>query len=439
MAIGLEIEIAVPIDGLSALQVSAIRADVAAANLANGFNPRNTAAGMRVRTLTEITGRVAYGTIVAPANGFRIDCDHDDRVHTPIVWPPYEGGKDSLVEIVMDPPAETLADFNTTIDNIQTWINTMVLQTNNLTRRWVNGLAPNRSVGPLTWIAGGGHPGLPTRARRPNHNLKGSIQVNLGIDLREYHSMLKWFANSKFARSKNEPDQAAQIAYRQGKHAIREAVDLGRTLTAQYLAAMTPTNRARTGNLRGLRGWITHMALYMKRGLLLATPGGTAKNLAPALLKSPPAIAAQYGMTADESTYFTNNRTAITNSILTALGRAPLGGAALNTVDVFAAYPNYTLDELTDLASGVVPLTGGALPNPTGVGPARSGNVHLQGLPNVAVGAGIIGCGAGTRGGVVTEFRTIPGLYEGVAEWRRLGGQFFQQAYSRNRRSGLNP
>jgi hypothetical protein len=34
---------------------------------------------------------------------------------------------------------------------------------------------------------------------------------------------------------------------------------------------------------------------------LLATPEGTAKNLVPALLKSPPAIAAQYGMTADES------------------------------------------------------------------------------------------------------------------------------------------
>src|SRR5579862_203731 len=189
MAIGLEIEIAVPIDGLSAANIDTIRTNVAAANLADGFSPQNTVPGMAVKLLTESTGRVAYGPIAAPAAGFRIDCDHDDRVRSgTAVWPPHEGGKDSIVEIVMDPPAETLVEFNATMDRIQTWINTMMLQTNNLTRRWVNGLAPNRSVGPLTWPALGVLPGLLTRPRRPNHNLKGSIQVNLGIDLREYHS-----------------------------------------------------------------------------------------------------------------------------------------------------------------------------------------------------------------------------------------------------------
>ena len=442
MAIGLEIEIAVPIDGLSAADINNIRADVAAANVASRLNPQNTPEGMRVRTLTETTGqgRVAYGTVAPAALGFRIDCDHDDRVRTtPAPWPPYEGGKDSLVEIVMDPPAETLAQFNTAMDNIQIWINRMMLRTNNLTTRWVNGLAPNRSVGPLTWGAVGGQPGLPTRARRPNHNLKGSIQVNLGIDLREYHSILKWFANSKYARSKNDSDPAPQAAYREAKHAIREAVDIGRRLTDQYLAAMTPADRARAGNLRGLRGWITHMALYMKRGALAQNPGGTEKNLAPTMLKSPPSVAAQYGMTGAESTYFTGHRAAITDAILQAVGRGAQMGQALTTVDVFASAGGYTLDQLTDLASGDVALAGKPLPDPTGVGPARTGNAHVQGMPNVATGPGIVGGGPGTRGGVVTEFRTIPGLYDGVAAWRRLGLEFFQEADKRNRRSGLRP
>jgi hypothetical protein len=443
MAIGLEIEIAVPIDGLTAADISNIRADVIAAEAAYPGSGQNTAAGHRVRLLTETLGRgrVAYGPLVAPARGFRIDCDHDNRVITlpAPTWPPYEGGKDSLIEIVMDPPAETLAQFNTTMDNIQVWINTMMLRTNNLTRRWVDGLGLNRSVGPLTWNDGGGYPGRPTRKRSPHHNLKGSIQVNVGIDLREYHSMLKWFANSKFARSKNASSQAEQAAYREGKHAIREAVDIGRKLTEGYLAKMSPTDRARVGNLRGLRGWITHMALYMKRGALTKNPGGTAKNLAPTMLKSPPAVAAQYGMTGDESAYFTGHREEITRTLLHSFGRDLQIGSPLDTVDVFATSGGYTLDQLTNLASTDVALAGKPLLDPTGVGPARTGNADVQGLPSVAAGAGIIGGGPGTRGGVVTEIRSIPGLYEGVAAWRRLGQQFLQEADKRNQRSGVRP
>lgn len=437
MAIGLEIEIAVPVDGLTAAHINQIRQDIPAANAANPLTPRITPAGIRVVALTQVNGNLPHGTVVPAANGFRIDIDHDDRVHTPLAWPPFEGGYKSLIEIVMDPPAETLAQFDIAMNNIQNWVNNMLVQTNNLTTRWVNGLAPNVSVGPLQFPAGPGQPGLGARPKRPNHNLKGSIQVNIGVDLREYHSMLKWYAKSRYARSKNDPDLVAQQQYRAGRHAIRDAVNIGRTLTAQYLATIPAVQRPHYGNMRGLRGWITHMVLYLQRGTLAANPGGTPKNLAPVLLKSPVSIAAQYGFTAQEQVYFNGNAVNIANDVLTAVGRPAHVGVAHNAVHIFASDPIATLDELTDTTSNLVPLTAGPILAPTGVGPLRTGNRDVNRIAQVA--AHHIGGGPNTRGGIVTEFRTIPGLYEGVAQWRSLGREFFRQADRRNRRNGIAP
>lgn len=441
MAIGMEIEIAVPIDQLSVADINQIRNDIAAAQAADALNPQNTPAGNRVRTLIQNSGHVPYGTVRAAAGGFRIDADHDDRVRSlnhgvAAVWPPLEGGSDSIIEIVMSPPADTETDFNTTMNNINAWVNTMMLQTQNLTRRWVDGIAPGISVGPLTFPAIGVTPGLGPRPRRPNHNLKGSCQVNIGIDLREYHSLLKWFANSRAARSHNETDPAAIATYRQSKDDIRAAVNIGRQLTATYAATLTAAERSNMGNLRGLRGWITHMALYVKRGTIAGGLGGSPKNLAPSLLKSPPAIAAQYGMSNAERNYFNLNHLNIINDLLNATGRGAQVGTPLATVPIFATVPGgNTLADLTDLTGATgneVPLAGGPLLNPTAVGPTRTGNGDVQAIPSVP-GA------VNTRGGIVAEVRNIPGYYDGVAAWRQLGLQFLREAIRRNRRSGIHP
>jgi len=437
MAVGLEIEIPVPIDRLLGPDITYIRNRVMNAA---GHGPGDTEYNRQKWKIDQRignSGRVLYGTLRAAAGGFRIDADHDDRVKT-ASWPPREGGLDSIIEIVMDPPAETVAQFNATMTNIQVWITTMMAQTHNLTQRWANGLGGGVSVGPLTG------PGLPARPKHPNHNLKGSIQANVGIDLREYHSLVKWYTKSGLAKSKRESDPLAQAVYRQGKHDMREAVNLGRTITAGIAATLTPLQRQQMGNLRGLRGWITHMALYIKRGTIAGGLGGSAKNLAPALLKSPPSIAAQYGMTNDEQVYFTNNQVNIVDQILHAVGRGAQVGTALNAVPIFAnqaAAVGGSLSDLTNIGGGFVPLAGGPLMNPTGVGPARTGSLAVAdpALPSVAAGPGIIGGGANTRGGIVAEFRTIPGYHEGVAAWRQLGLRFFNAATSRNRRSGIAP
>jgi hypothetical protein len=224
-----------------------------------------------------------------------------------------------------------------------------------------------------------------------------------------------------------------------------QAVDVGRTITQNIYNGMTALQRQQTGNLRGLRGWITHLALYLKRGTIpLATLGGTTKNLAPVLVKSPNSIITQYGMTAAELAYFTTpaNRTNIMNQILQRVGRpALLAGQTLDMVDVFLAKPGeIDADTLSDVAAGVadVPLTGKPIAQPTGVGPRRTGNAAVQGLPIVAAGAGI-GGGPNARGGMVVEFRTLPGFYDGPASWRALGTRFLQEATARNNRDGIEP
>src|SRR4051812_22338297 len=102
MAIGLEIEVNIPIDKLAPADVTYVENDVQ--NPAVGSGPQ-VAQRMRVKGYIQHQGKVIYGTMQAAANGFRLDADHDDRVKTidPIttsgVWPPREGGEDSIVEI----------------------------------------------------------------------------------------------------------------------------------------------------------------------------------------------------------------------------------------------------------------------------------------------------------------------------------------------------
>ncbi|MBW4670805.1 MAG: DUF4157 domain-containing protein [Cyanomargarita calcarea GSE-NOS-MK-12-04C] len=441
-AIGMEIEIPVPIDQLTGGQIAQIRNEVVAEQAA-GNNATKMQHKLAAKNIRDQNGRIAYGTIRGANGGFRVDADHDDRVMTPNPynsgWPLPEGGRDSIMEIVMDPPAVDITAFNNTMDNIDQFINQINAQTNNLTSRW-NSAFGNVSVGPMNYAV----LGFPAM-RQPNHNFQGSVQVNIGIDLREYHSLIKWYVNSDYAKANNAPANE-QALYRQIKTDIRQAVNIGRTIIQNIYAGMTPLQRQQAGNLRGLRGWITHLALYLKRGTIgLGVLGGTAKNIAPILLKSPNDVVALYGMTPGESTYFTLNRNTIMDQIFQMTGRVGNVGQPLNAVDAFAANPNHiNADVLSDLTSGLndVPLTGKPIQEATGVGPQRTGNPSVQGLPNVPVndlvtGNPTVGGGANTRGGMILEFRTLPGYYNGSTSWRALGLKFLQEAIARNTRSGI--
>lgn len=445
-AIGLEIEVAIPIDKLTPAEVTAIKTRVAqehVAGVAAKQGHRLAAVGMR-----DMNGNVTYGTIQNPANGYRIDADHDDRVTTPnpttTGWPIRQGSRDSIIEIVMHPPAVSQVALTAAMNNIAAFITQVDAQTNQLTTRWVNAFPALGaamplpvSMGPFDYTDTGAYPAL----RLPQHNHEGSIQVNIGIDLREYHSLLKWYVESDYATATRAADPLSQAIYRDIKQHIREAVDIGRTLTDQVYTAATTAQRQQAGNFRGLRGWLTHLALYLRRGTLnLHAIGGSAKNLAPVLIKSPNSVLTTYGMTAAEQAYFTGNRATLMDDLFIATGRPGDAGQPLNTVDVFVAAPGDTdADTLSDMAAGVggVALTGKPVPHPTGVGAARTGNAAVTGLP--AVAAGNIGGGANTRGGLVAEFRTLPGYYDGPQSWRAVAQAFFDAAQVRNARDGITP
>lgn len=432
-AIGLEIEIPVPIDRLTNPQVQEITNQVVVTQNPLATPQQILLARTRAQGIRDTRGRVGYGPIRPSNQGFRVDADHDNRVQLPTPqWPFREGGADSIIEIVMDPPALDEAAFDTTMTSIDGFINQINMQTNNLTTRWINAFN-GINIGPMDYTA----IGIPNE-RQARHNFRGSIQVNIGIDPREYQSLIKWYGKSDYAKAASGASADERALYAQIRQDISRAVDVGKDIASNIAKNLSQAERQNMGNLRGLRGWLTYLAFYLKRGGRTDIGGGTPKNAAPVLLKSPNQIFSNYGLTADEQTYFTNNQIGIMTQILRQVGRGnqvtvPLD---LNRIAVFATVPNaISAADLSNLLGTRVPLTGGPLPNPTGVGPQRTGNAAVQGLPQVP--AGNIGGGANTRGGVVLEFRTLPQLYDGVASWREVGLAFLRAAEQRNNRSGI--
>lgn len=454
-AIGLEIEVPIPVDNLTPPQIVQIRGfEAATAGAAPAVVQQNriAAAGL-MDAHGQVQGKqVIKAAGTAPA-GFRVESDHDDRVRSvPRLTRPITEN-DTIMELVMDPPADTPAQLQTAVTNMRTFVNQVEVATNNMRQRVANPYGgPVSGIGPMNYPPA-------VAARRPQHNWQGSIQVNIGIDLREYHSLMKWFANSGYANPSRVP--AAQRAdYRDARAHMRLAVTIGRNLTRDLVAgnippaspALNAVQRGQAGNLRGVRGWITHMALYLLRGTIPANVfGGTAKNLAAALMKSPPQVASHYGMTAVEIALFNARHQAIVDAILPLVGRAGDVGTPLANLDIFPNYPNVagydvnnlaaggqalTVDTLTNLGvggagAGIVPLTGGPLAAAPDVGPARTGNLAVQGLP-APPGGGM------PRGGVVTEFRMLPGYYT-PDQWLALGRAFLRAATTRNQRSGIAP
>lgn len=463
-AIGLEIEVPIPVDDLTPVQVGQIRADEAAASAPGALPAVVQANRVHAAGNMDINGQVQGKQVIKPAatapTGFRVEADHDDRVRSvPRLNRPITEN-DTIMELVMDPPADTPAQLQTAVTNMRTFVAQVEAATNNMRQRVLNPYAGGavQAFGPMDYPPA-------VAARRPQHRWDGSIQVNIGIDLREYHSLLKWFAKSSYANPSRVP-AAQRPQFRDAKNHIQLAVTVGRNITRDLIAgtvaganpALTALQQQQMGNLRGVRGWITHLALYLLRGTIPAGVfGGTAKNLAPALMKSPPQVASHFGMTAQESGLFTAHAQAIVDAILPLVGRPADVGTALNALDIFPNYPGVagydvnamgaggvalTVDTMTNLGaggggSGVVPLTGGPLGNPTAVGPARGGNAAVGALPAVPAAPGMP-AGLLPRGGVVTEFRLLPGYWT-PNQWLGLGRAFLTAATARNRRSGTAP
>lgn len=456
-AIGLEIEVPVPVDDLKKPESDDIADEVAAVETA--ATPKE-ALDHKVAAF-DLTRKVTYGTVRDSEHGFHVDVDHDARVKTPAPlntgWPLREGGQDSIMEIVTE-PAATLAEFNRTMDNVTRFVQQVNTQTARLSTRWIDPFGNGINIGPLDFSAKG-----IANERRPNHNWQGSVQVNIGIDMREYASLAKWYAKSSYAKASRAP-LGEQAIYQRSKDNIVAAVDAGRAVIGALMTGLSAQQKAAMGNLRGLRGWLTHLALYLLGGEG-GVPGTTVKNITPILLKSPQDIAIHYGMTAAEEKYYLDNREDILGRLVLQTGRTDLDATdplnadvvkgkathevyreakgKLDTGTAFHALSsteqNAVIAYGTDLGSlsdslDQVAYAGKPIAGAQPLGPVRSGNTAVRSIPSVRDADDV-----DRRGGVVVEFRNLPGFHDGPAKWRAIGKDFLSAADKRNRRSGTKP
>ena len=335
------------------------------------------------------------------------------------------------------------------MDHVDQFVKDVDTNTDGLKAHWENAFGNGVNLGPLDYF----DRGIPNE-KRPNHNWQGSVQVNIGIDVREYASLAKWYAKSTYADPKRAAS-AEQAIYRKSQENILEAVNVARDQVKSIMKDLSGDKKKDMGNLRGIRGWLTHLALYLIGGRS-GVPGTTVKNLTPILLKSPQDIAIWYGMTADEMDYFLDNRKAMMGQLIVRTGRTDLdkddplnadvvkgkatneayqsalakGGVGLTKSEenAWAAYAT-NLGDLSAYASAVA-YAGKPIPGPQEVGPVRTGSTAVGNIP---------AANTNRRGGVVVEFRNLPGFYEGPAKWRALGQEFFKEADKRNQRGGVKP
>jgi len=371
-AVGLEIEIPIPVDNLSSDDVKQLQVLIAEAEVANQLKEskgrevsetkkkidkeekkhswfKNSAnlkqwgidydklvlemqkagfdeSGKRVEigTIIGTKGRAQYGT-AKQFNTFRVDVDHDDRVKGGD-WPPREAGGDSLMEIVMD-PAETKADFNASLDIISAFLSNVMSNTAQLTKRWApGGYDKMAGIGPLD------HPFFPMSSKKDRHNQQGSVQANVGIDLRKYNEMLQWYATDKVSLAPEDAGEGSKKMYHQIRVDMAKAAKLAREITAEFRDTIaTSFEKESAGNFAGFQGWVTHMAMYLQRG---ATKGlrGNAKNVVPVLLKTPNDIVVHYGMTDTEKQFFNTYKDSIITLILKAVGRGDDVGKPLTNL-----------------------------------------------------------------------------------------------------------
>jgi hypothetical protein len=400
-AIGLEIEVPVPIDALPPEQTLAIE------NLA-GPPGHDAPLSDRIQANArrQQHGKAPYGTLCENED-LRVDIDHDDRVKTPdpygTGWPMPEGGVDSIIEIVTK-PAERSATFDRRMDAVDTLVADIQGQTANLTRHWAQAWGTALNVGPLDYT----RLGRPA-ARQPQHNFDGSVQVNLGLGLSGYGDMLETYAQSTYADPQRAAEGERQVFEDANQH-LQAAVDAGRSVADALRTKHAKKLQPEHNDLKGIEGWITHVALYLIRGSAQGV-GGTQKNLAPVLMKTPSSIATERGMSEAERDFYAANLNGILTAVLEAVNRHK-DAKWFGRWKARPVFPGQAQDQGGDLSIGELarpdadrpPLTGKPIDTP-----GAEGN------------------------DLVAEFRTLPGYHQPDA-WRQLGHDFLRTAKAQKKR-----
>lgn len=391
-------------------------------------------------------GRVNYGEIWRAPTGFRVDVDHDDRIlptESPPPFPPLEGGYDSILEIVMHPPASTIDTLKTTMKDIKNFTEQIEASTKNFTDSFkLTELDIKRSekcpvekvpirIGPISYSLTSPGSGRDRTSRRSSrYSFQGSVQVNIGIDLRAYTYFIEWYAKSKYA-DPSRADKKDEKYYAEIRQELLKAVEVSKAaknfLVQKYFSVPMGSIKqhaglGRAGNLFGLQGWFTHLAIYLLGGK--ASRGGTVKNLFPVLLKNQNKLVTTYGWTESEKELYSDKKLEIVNFLLSKLFPDKENKIEylidLNSMLVSPKL-SLTLADLFDDQSEKLPQTGKPILEPAlfeTLRTERGGAVYNR----------VSKDGRHFRGGMVVEFRTLPGFYTGANQWEDLGCEFLHVA-----------
>ncbi|MDJ1178017.1 hypothetical protein PJF56_03975 [Roseofilum sp. BLCC_M91] len=394
---------------------------------------------------------------IAAGSKFVAQVDHDPRVNSgkkPPNHPWRDSDNSALIEIVMQPPANNKDEFDQSMAQITRFVSTVNQKTNNLTTHAQNPFGTNFNLGPFDYPDISQFASLP---KEPTHNWKGSVQVNVGIDLREYSDMASWYAESKYSSTDvTENPEAAGLsdeekeAYDASRHNITRSVEIAEEIIPELKKALPKRTReakfTEMGNMRGLKGWITHLALHLLGGMTFSG-GSSVKNITPILMKTPNTITLKYGFTEAEKKYYdvVANKKKILKLLIQKTGREKTltmkgwkgdlktgSGSILSDDNELMPGGKLSIGKFAsqDLTGT---LTGSTIRSEEhlGVGPVRRGDESVSEMEST-------GPDGDQRGGAVIEFRQLPGLYDGPDAWTQIGYDFLKEAEARNRRGGVS-
>ena len=379
--LGLELEVAVPIDKMGVLSEDDKKilkgTKTNAVRLQQLFNTADAGYGKFAKA-----GRVAF------------HADHSSRV-APAEWkPPYRVMGHSILEMVFDPPVETQEELDETMEEINTAVSTIQSGTSGLKKR-----VP---------FDGGVHIGPIDGDSKPAElSWKAAIHVNVGIDPRRLHKMLNWYSASKYKPSR----EVKQIP-----------MEYAETMAERIVKAFSETSGVSNKDAQywnGLRGLTTILVLYLLSGADKSELKSSVKNFATLLSKTRFGAIIKHSMTPKERELLKDlweeykkvliqetrpGEDERSSLILRTNGKGKLKDGSWKIKDLFTnTAPALVGDEKEIDADDV--------------GPVRSDQDKVA--------------GGARRKGIVLEFRSLPGRYE-PDTWAGIAKDFLDKANEEN-------
>lgn len=379
--LGLELEVAVPIDKMGVLSEDDKK-------ILKGTKTN----AVRLKALVS-SADAGYGKF-AEFDRVALHADHSSRV-LPDDWkPPYRVMGRSILEMVFNPAVETQEELNETMKDVDTLVSGIHSGTSGLTKR-----VP---------FDGGVHIGPIDGDSKPAElSWKAAIHVNVGVDPRRLHRVLNWYSASKYKPAgeiKQIPMEYAENIAEQVVRAFSEASRVS-AKDAQYW--------------NGLRGLTTILVMYLLSGADKSELTSSVKNFATLLSKTRFYDIVKYGMTPKEKEWLLSVWEEYKNTLI----RLTRPGENENSSLISRTDNKGKLKDgswkIKHLFTDTAPaLVGDEKEIPADeVGPVRSDQDKVA--------------GGERRKGIVLEFRSLPGRYE-PDTWATIAKDFLDKANAEN-------